>query len=569
MPKNLALASKQALKTGRQRKKSAARARGGDFNTTQEKKRVYFCCMSQAVDMESLHEGLRSVDLPEWEVSMFTSVLHLYIRDTDTSTFTEEAPAGALSPEKQQQQGADREATPDQALWNSNSKEVFIFDFGCVVFWGFEPADELEFMDFCTRYMEDPLEAAEFEASEDDMAYSMTDAYEVLRGGRMSVRIRANKIANYDLSTWDETVTGIGVGLAWEKQVDAVESERDVEGYVPRRADADADADADAESDRNENDNDHHAGDSNRDSDREGEHWGHRTAARDSDVDEDHYHRHNRSPSPSPSPSKGGAANSSSNAGMGEESDREMECAAVTWSDGPKESPPTQHGDVHRGNVGASSRCSDSPHTGWQAHKSSSANAATAAAAVINARSAYHPSAGGHVYLENDLYTISKYADPRERLALSFAMAQSSILAVFEARIQKKVEEFRYIPETFATNGKVRISGRRLGNMIGEVFVVRHDVNLHTEILDTPDYFWNNRDVEDLYKMVSEYLEMDSRTAILNKRLDMLREMLTMLQMQNENEHAVKLEWIVILLIVASIAVELITVVGKMLNYWK
>ena len=148
-------------------------------------------------------------------------------------------------------------------------------------------------------------------------------------------------------------------------------------------------------------------------------------------------------------------------------------------------------------------------------------------------------------------------------------MAQSSILAVFEARIQKKVEEFRYIPETFATNGKVRISGKRLGNMIGEVFVVRHDVNLHTEILDTPDWFWNNRDVEDLYKMVSEYLEMDSRTAILNKRLDMLREMLAMLQLQNEHEHAVKLEWIVIVLVAASCAVEFVTVIGKYLNYWK
>lgn len=26
--------------------------------------------------------------------------------------------------------------------------------------------------------------------------------------------------------------------------------------------------------------------------------------------------------------------------------------------------------------------------------------------------------------------------------------------------------------------------------MIGEVFVIRHDVNLHSEILDTPDFFW-------------------------------------------------------------------------------
>ena len=104
--------------------------------------------------------------------------------------------------------------------------------------------------------------------------------------------------------------------------------------------------------------------------------------------------------------------------------------------------------------------------------------------------------------------------------------------------------------------------------MIGEVFVVRHDVNLHTEILDTPDWFWNNRDVEDLYKMVDAYLELNTRTAILNKRLDLLREMLTMLQLQHENHHTVKLEWIVIILILASVFVEVVTVVGKYLKYW-
>ena len=38
---------------------------------------------------------------------------------------------------------------------------------------------------------------------------------------------------------------------------------------------------------------------------------------------------------------------------------------------------------------------------------------------------------------------------------------------------------------------------------IGEVFVIRHDVNLHTEILDTPDFFWyDGQQFEGDYKMV-------------------------------------------------------------------
>ena len=72
---------------------------------------------------------------------------------------------------------------------------------------------------------------------------------------------------------------------------------------------------------------------------------------------------------------------------------------------------------------------------------------------------------------------------PKQRLSVSFAIAQSSVLAIFEARIERKVEEYKYIPETLAAYGKVHLTERQLGMMIGDVFVIRHDVNLHTEIL--------------------------------------------------------------------------------------
>lgn len=84
----------------------------------------------------------------------------------------------------------------------------------------------------------------------------------------------------------------------------------------------------------------------------------------------------------------------------------------------------------------------------------------------------------------NDVITLPDDSVAKQRLSISFAIAQSSVLAVFEARIEKKVEEYKYIPEMLAAEGKVRgLDERKLGQMIGAVFVVRHDVNLHTEIL--------------------------------------------------------------------------------------
>eukprot|EP00597_Dinobryon_sp_UTEXLB2267_P005294 CAMPEP_0170059624 /NCGR_PEP_ID=MMETSP0019_2-20121128/1835_1 /TAXON_ID=98059 /ORGANISM="Dinobryon sp., Strain UTEXLB2267" /LENGTH=444 /DNA_ID=CAMNT_0010264927 /DNA_START=88 /DNA_END=1419 /DNA_ORIENTATION=- len=149
----------------------------------------------------------------------------------------------------------------------------------------------------------------------------------------------------------------------------------------------------------------------------------------------------------------------------------------------------------------------------------------------------------GPISIANDVISVPENGPVKSRLAVSFAIAQSAVLAVFEARIERKIEEYKYIPETLAKNGKVKLSPKQLGTMIGEVFVIRHDVNLHSEILDKPDYFWKENEVEPMYRMCMQYLEMEPRTEILNKRLDLLRELLSVLQQQHENAHNVKLEW--------------------------
>jgi uncharacterized Rmd1/YagE family protein len=79
---------------------------------------------------------------------------------------------------------------------------------------------------------------------------------------------------------------------------------------------------------------------------------------------------------------------------------------------------------------------------------------------------------------------------------------------------------------------------------------------------DTPDFFWKQEQYEEDYRMVVAYLEMGGRTEILNKRLDMLRELLNVLQQQMETAHATKLEWIVIYLIIAEVVLQGISILN-------
>lgn len=171
------------------------------------------------------------------------------------------------------------------------------------------------------------------------------------------------------------------------------------------------------------------------------------------------------------------------------------------------------------------------------------------------------------VTISNDVMTVPDDTSAKQRLALSFAMGQSTVLAVFESRVDRKVQEYKYIPETLAVSGKIKLPSKKIGTMIGEIFVIRHDLNLHTDILDTPDFFWEEEKYVPEYKMLWRYLEMDGRVEVLNKRLDMLKELLDVLQQQMENAHASKLEWIVIWLIVIEVVVELAAIAsGKMFS---
>jgi uncharacterized Rmd1/YagE family protein len=61
---------------------------------------------------------------------------------------------------------------------------------------------------------------------------------------------------------------------------------------------------------------------------------------------------------------------------------------------------------------------------------------------------------------------------------------------------------------------------------------------------------------------------MSERTEVLNKRLDMLRELLDVLQQQMENSHALKLEWIVIWLIVIEVVLQVLSIGGESFHWF-
>lgn len=172
------------------------------------------------------------------------------------------------------------------------------------------------------------------------------------------------------------------------------------------------------------------------------------------------------------------------------------------------------------------------------------------------------------ITVNNDLLRIPDPCHLKELVAVSYAISQSTVLAIFEERIDRKVDEYKFIPETLSVKGKVTLPLDRVGMMIGDIFVIRHGLNLHSDILDTPDFFWDENKYKPNYIKMMSYLEMESRIQVLNKRLDMLKELLDMLQHQIHNAHATTLEWIVIWLIIIEVLIEVVGGGGALLGWW-
>lgn len=163
--------------------------------------------------------------------------------------------------------------------------------------------------------------------------------------------------------------------------------------------------------------------------------------------------------------------------------------------------------------------------------------------------------------IQNDTITIDHRTSNRHmnKIAISHALAQSTKLVHFEQQILDIISDTKDLPEHLANTGEITLNKKQIAQLIGTVFIEKSRVNLLSTVLDTPEFFWSVPDsLQNLYKSVSAYIELDERVVVLNNRYQVLTEMLNMLRDHQNNSHSAYLEWIVIWLIVLCVAVGLV-----------
>eukprot|EP01039_Chlorochromonas_danica_P013705 gene13705-15905_t len=183
----------KVVRTGRQRKKLAARTKGGEFQTKRRKRRVYFCCISSEIDVQKLLDHLNEANdiLFGWHRELHNDVLHMYKPGLDEPILRYEKKKDSnrqdISPTAQYEplkgfpldRIEERDPLEDKFSDGSSgrlvapgSKEVFVFDFGAIVFWGFNRGEEAGLLKtirlFATKGV---VGNSEFESCEDGIAF--------------------------------------------------------------------------------------------------------------------------------------------------------------------------------------------------------------------------------------------------------------------------------------------------------------------------------------------------------------------------------------------------------------
>jgi uncharacterized Rmd1/YagE family protein len=155
-----------------------------------------------------------------------------------------------------------------------------------------------------------------------------------------------------------------------------------------------------------------------------------------------------------------------------------------------------------------------------------------------------------HIHLQDD--------EILTRLAVSHGIAQSTKLAQFENRIQQTINDTVYIPENIARTGSAQLSGKELSRLRGRLYITKSDVMLNYDLLDVPDFFWEYPELDSLYSIVADYLEIRQRVDVLSKKLETIHELFDMMADEQKHRHSSMLEWIIIWLIAIEIVIFLV-----------
>jgi uncharacterized Rmd1/YagE family protein len=160
-----------------------------------------------------------------------------------------------------------------------------------------------------------------------------------------------------------------------------------------------------------------------------------------------------------------------------------------------------------------------------------------------------------HDYFDVDCLILDSEFDEYElKLSLSYGFSQSVKLQYFETILENLIETNTPIIQNFSNKGAT-IPQNKIRHIIGEILRAKTEMNLISNFLYHPKYFWQHPTLEEYYIMLERYLHIQRRVNAINHRLDTISHIFDMFNDYLENRHARHLELIIIVLITIEVII--------------
>lgn len=144
-----------------------------------------------------------------------------------------------------------------------------------------------------------------------------------------------------------------------------------------------------------------------------------------------------------------------------------------------------------------------------------------------------------------------------EKFAFSNALCLSVKLAIWEAALDKFVESIQSIPEALKAGKKVKLSHEEVMQKMGELFALRHHINLSSDFLITPDFYWDRENLEELYDKTCRFLSITRRVKVMNEKLQHCMELTDLMRNHLTEKRTLRLEGMIVILITIEVMFEL------------
>lgn len=161
--------------------------------------------------------------------------------------------------------------------------------------------------------------------------------------------------------------------------------------------------------------------------------------------------------------------------------------------------------------------------------------------------------------LEEDIIVVNSTEPEQELLdkaAFSSGLSRSTRLAIIETSLERHISQTRKMSENLSMGKKLNLTEKELLKSTGRLFLLRGKLNLYSELIEIPDLYWSEPNLEKIYRQISNNLDISPRISILNKKLDYATDESRALMSTLNEEKGTRLEMIIIYLILIEVCFE-------------